>query len=171
MQSSKYWEKENRYSQRMWPAISEFFNFQTLNNVKDLTKRYLPKPKVEYVIYELTVSTNEEVDEVLLFNMQMQTIFQSLLGQQERLIVYDPFHESGYWSPHDPESIEALIEFFAIWGLYPDGDYCMCLSENQEIGLLAHPWLNQLWVCGKPLIDAIELNKPVLLGNKISVSA
>ncbi len=45
----------------------------------------------------------------------------------------------------------------------PDGDYYVFLAEDFCFGLFGHPWEQTLCAFGRPLLDALSVNRPTLL--------
>lgn len=39
---------------------------------------------------------------------------------------------------------------------YPDGDYYFFIDENFEFGYLSHPWREEVWIFGEPLVAEFE---------------
>ncbi|GGM57613.1 hypothetical protein GCM10012275_30980 [Longimycelium tulufanense] len=53
-----------------------------------------------------------------------------------------------------------------LWALpvFPDGEYCVFLTQSFECGALGHPWEKTLCVFGEPLVDAFERYTVEILG-------
>lgn len=157
--------------QKLWLAVLNFFQFETLNDEPDLAKRYQPCPRTEFAVYELKsvdAEFNAESEKLIRdYTDALTRAYCRVLGSHDSVIVFDPYHEAGIWNPHGTGSVKSLLAGFTAEGLYPQGDYCMCVIPPAAAGLFGHPWARRVRVCGQRLIDAVEADRPALLGQRV----
>ena len=87
------------------------------------------------------------------------------------LYAIDWFHNWILYDPRNPENAQSNtpatprfssngIAYFH--GFYPDGDYYFFLDKYGAFGYLSHPWREEVWIYGEPLINEFEKINAVL---------
>lgn len=96
----------------------------------------------------------------------IRDIFSDVTTANERMYALDWQHRVFLYDPRDiAEQADAWIkdERYAGGGytayfpsFYPDGDYYFFIDEKFRFGYLGHPWRQEVWIFGKPLVDKFE---------------
>lgn len=70
------------------------------------------------------------------------------------------------YDPRNPEEQKNfVVNDERYWGggynvyfppFYPDGDYYFFIDESFEFGLLGHPWRQEIWIFGEPLLTEFK---------------
>ena len=87
-------------------------------------------------------------------------VFSSLVGSNGRIIALDWQHECYYFKP---------LLFDGGWAIptFPNGDYCIFLSEDMNDGWFGHPWEETICVFGQRAIANLESKRPRLFSSPI----
>ena len=84
----------------------------------------------------------------------------------EKLYAIDWFHSYFLYDPRNPDDGQSVYVEDATHpdggyrayfpGFYPDGDYFFFIDQHFRFGYLAHPWREEVWIFGQPLIAEFE---------------
>ncbi len=81
---------------------------------------------------------------------------------EHNVILYDPRN------PQNTQSNDPCTPFFNTQGIayyndfYPDGDYYFFIDKYGSFGYLSHPWRQEVWVYGEPLVSKVrEIHKQI----------
>ena len=76
------------------------------------------------------------------------------LDWQHSALLYDPRDPEGqrdFWTVNSRYDGGGYNVYFP--SFYPDGDYYFFIDEGFEFGLLGHPWRQEIWIFGEPLLS------------------
>ncbi len=115
-----------------------------------------------FVVYDISQITDEQAD--LLYELA-PTALANCLPNGYQLYAIDWFHNFILYDPRNPENMQSNepatpqfnkdgIAYFN--GFYPDGDYYFFLDKYGAFGYLSHPWREEVWIYGEPLIKEFE---------------
>lgn len=115
-----------------------------------------------FVVYDISKMTDEQID--LLYELA-PTALASCLADGYQLYAIDWFHNFILFDPRNPDDMQSNhpakpqynskgIAYFH--GFYPDGDYYFFLDKYGAFGYLSHPWREEVWIYGTPLINEFE---------------
>lgn len=115
-----------------------------------------------FVVYDISQITDEQAD--LLYELA-PTALANCLPNGYQLYAIDWFHNFILYDPRNPENMQSNepatpqfnkdgIAYFN--GFYPDGDYFFFLDKYGAFGYLSHPWREEVWIYGEPLIKEFE---------------
>ena len=115
-----------------------------------------------FVVYDISQITDEQAD--LLYELA-PTALANCLPNGYQLYAIDWFHNFILYDPRNPENMQSNepatpqfnkdgIAYFN--GFYPDGDYYFFLDKYGAFGYLSHPWRQEVWIYGEPLIKEFE---------------
>ena len=115
-----------------------------------------------FVVYDISQITDEQAD--LLYELA-PTALANCLPNGYQLYAIDWFHNFILYDPRNLENMQSNepatpqfnkdgIAYFN--GFYPDGDYYFFLDKYGAFGYLSHPWREEVWIYGEPLIKEFE---------------
>ncbi|MBE6808504.1 MAG: DUF2716 domain-containing protein [Ruminococcaceae bacterium] len=115
-----------------------------------------------FVVYDISQITDEQAD--LLYELA-PTALANCLPNGYQLYAIDWFHNFILYDPRNPENMQSNepatpqfnkdgIAYFN--GFYPDGDYYFFLDKYGAFGYLSHPWREEVWIYGEPLIKEFK---------------
>ena len=117
---------------------------------------------VSYEIYAIEFMMEDEIE-------KMDEIIRDCLirSSDKEWYALDWLHSAFRFNPRNKDEMKSLWikdnnyyggGYFAYFpSFYPDGDYYFFIDSKFENGYLGHPWRQEVWVFGKPLIN--EINK------------
>lgn len=127
----------------------------------------LQKP---YVIYDISQTYDTDFIDIL-----PETVTQAFIRSTqpgEKLYAIDWFHSYFLYDPRNPDDGQSVYVEDATHpdggyrayfpGFYPDGDYFFFIDQHFRFGYLAHPWREEVWIFGQPLIAEFEQIYPQL---------
>lgn len=76
---------------------------------------------------------------------------------EEDALIYalDWHHSAWLYNPRNLNE-QKSTEGHYFPSFYPDGDYYFFIDENFRFGYLSHPWRNEVWIFGEPLLIQID---------------
>ena len=95
----------------------------------------------------------------------MPTVLADCLQEGHQIYALDWYHNIILYDPRNPnntQSSEPCTPSFNTQGIayyndfYPDGDYYFFLDKYGSFGYLSHPWREEVWVYGKPLVNKVK---------------
>lgn len=115
-----------------------------------------------FVIYDISQMNNEQAN--LLYELA-PTALANCLPDGYQLYAIDWFHNFILYDPRNPQNMQSNepatpqfnkdgIAYFN--DFYPDGDYYFFLDKYGAFGYLSHPWREEVWIYGEPLIKEFE---------------
>lgn len=115
-----------------------------------------------FVVCDISQMTDEQAD--LLYELA-PTALVNCLPNGYQLYAIDWFHNFILYDPRNPKNMQSRgpatpqfnkngIAYFH--GFYPDGDYYFFLDKYGAFGYLSHPWRQEVWIYGEPLIKEFE---------------
>ena len=151
------WDKvETEY--RFIPDFT-FTPYEWISLPGDSKKYYLPK-------YPWTVEQEKTVNGIL-----KQTIHGDIYAMDwhHECFMFNP-NESFLIPEKDLPFIASLPRYYDkeiddyhyFPSYYPNGDYFFFISTDWSYGIFGHPWLNELYVMGKELIEQFDLRSAEL---------
>lgn len=121
-----------------------------------------------FSVYDIAKMSEEQTD--LLYELAPQAI-QNCLKPGYKIYAVDWNHNTILYDPLHPETAEASqpdVPFFTKSGLayylgfYPDGDYYFFIDRFGAFGYLSHPWRQEVWIFGTPLMEEFKKIAPQL---------
>lgn len=145
---------------RVWDRFREVFAFRP--SMSSLEWPAIKEP-VASVAWSLSALDDDPCDERL--DRLVAVVEQGLsscVGPTDTLLALDWQHTSYRFAPQKVGGPGRPA-----WPLspYPDGDYCVFLSEDFSFGSFGHPWEHSLCLFGEELLDATSTEVGEVLGS------
>lgn len=115
-----------------------------------------------FAVYDISQMTDEQIE--LLYELAPAALTNCLpngfqlyaINWFHNFILYDPRNPQAMQSnqPTKPQFNKDGIAYYH--GFYPDGDYYFFLDKYGAFGYLSHPWRQEIWIYGEPLINEFE---------------
>lgn len=106
-----------------------------------------------YTVYGIGNMTEPQID-------KLEAVGKEIFARISpgRIYALDWHHSAFLYDPGNPDEQKSIVtdeengyyEYFP--SFYPDGDYYFFIDENFNFGLLGHPWRQEIWIFGEPLL-------------------
>ena len=115
-----------------------------------------------FSVYDISDMTESQVD--LLYEL-MPTTLANCIPNGYQLYAIDWFHNFVLYDPRNVERSQSDGSCFPQFNkdgiafyhdFYPDGDYYFFLEKYGRFGYLSHPWRQEVWIYGEPLLSEVE---------------
>ena len=115
-----------------------------------------------FAVFDISEMTDSQID--LLYELA-PTALANCLPVGHQLYAIDWFHSFVLYAPRHPDKLQSEdpetpafnsdgIAYFH--GFYPDGDYYFFIEKYGAFGYLSHPWRQEVWIFGEPLLLEFE---------------
>ena len=141
----------------IWDRIYEGLAFEP-----SIRKHVLPfQISAPYLVLDLACASAEQLDQLF---AEVPQAFSRCLGEDGWMYALDWQHSGFRYDPRLPVTEhthwvedEHLGRYNAyVPDLYPDGDYYFFVQRDLKWGWLGHPWRQEIWIFGDPLLDALS---------------
>lgn len=115
-----------------------------------------------FAVYDISGMSESQIE--LLYELAPQAL-QNCLKPGYQLYAVDWYHNIILYDPLRPENARstgpAHLSFTKsglgyYLGFYPDGDYYFFIDRFGAFGYLSHPWREEVWIFGLPLLHEFE---------------
>lgn len=142
---------EEKIADQLWKKIYNDFCFTSSCTKEKYCWINLPEPHKKYLLQNVWNKEEEKL---------VNSFFEELA--EGDLFALNWQHDSFVFSPkeHIPANFEFYDEsrncnvYFPTY--YPDGDYYFFFDRDYKIALFGHPWLKEIIVLGKELIQKFD---------------
>ena len=115
-----------------------------------------------FSVYDISQMTEDQID---LLNELAPRAIQNCLKPGHMIYAIDWNHNTILYDPLQPGQAQAVHPSHVFYtsdglgyyyGFYPDGDYIFYIDRFGAFGYLAHPWREEVWIFGLPLVCEFE---------------
>ncbi|MBQ2356771.1 MAG: DUF2716 domain-containing protein [Treponema sp.] len=144
---------ENKESQVLWDTIENEYCFRPCCTKDRYNWIVLPMPHKKYSLKEVWSETTEKLINSFFEELAENNLF--ALNWQHDGFVFSPIEYNTINFEYYDKTRECNVYFPTY---YPNGDYLFFFDKNYKIGLFGHPWLREVLVLGKKLIQKFDSN-------------
>lgn len=151
---------DNEAYKMVWDRVYTQLGFRPDSRGRNFPPFHIRDSHAVYAVDGMTAAQMEALEDAV------RTVFLEVTAEGERLYALDWQHSAFLFNPRDPETQKSLwVEDEAYPGggyqadfptFYPDGDYYFFLDEHFRFGFLGHPWRQEVWVFGEPLVQKFK---------------
>lgn len=136
----------------VWDRVYKELGFRP--GMKESVPFEIHKP---YTVYGIGNMTEPQIDKLEVFGKE---IFARI--SPGRVYALDWHHSAFLYDSRNPDEQKSIFtdeengyyEYFPPF--YPDGDYYFFIDESFNFGLLGHPWRQEIWIFGEPLLSEFK---------------
>lgn len=143
---------DNEEYERVWDRVYKELGFKP--GMRESFPFEIHKP---YTVYGIGNMTEPQID-------KLEAVGKEIFARISpgRIYALDWHHSAFLYDPRNPDEQKSIVtdeengyyEYFP--SFYPDGDYYFFIDESFEFGLLGHPWRQEIWIFGEPLLTEFK---------------
>lgn len=115
-----------------------------------------------FSVYDISSMSDEQFER--LYELAPQAIQNCLkpghmiyaIDWNHNTVLYDPLNPGNAYSSYPAIPFYTKNHLGYYFGFYPDGDYYFYIDRYGTFGYLSHPWREEVWIFGLPLVNEFE---------------